>query len=160
MLGSWTLHDLEEALTMSAWTHRVADDLDRRGLAVVGQAVRRSRAEVWTAIGLVGVPFALAAAAGARTAGRSALYQGALLGYGLHAISHIGGTIASRSYTPGVATSPVLVAGFSIAAAAELFERRVPMHPAATAVAMVLGAWVPASHVIARRALRRIRVRH
>ncbi|GEK79467.1 HXXEE domain-containing protein [Agrococcus baldri] len=159
LLGAWTLHDLEEAVTMPGWTQRVADDLDLRGLAVVGHLVRRTRTEVWTAIALVGVPFAVAAAEGARTGGRSALYQGALLGYGLHAISHIGGTVTARAYTPGLVTTPVLVAGFSIATAAELVQRRVPLHPATTAVAMALGACVPLSHVIARRILRhRIRL--
>lgn len=140
---------------MPGWTQRVADDLDRRGLAVVGQLVRRSRPEVWMAIALVGVPFAVAAAEGARTAGRSPLYQGALLGYGLHAVSHIGGSIAARGYTPGVATTPGLVAGFTVIAGAELARRRVPPHPASTAVALALAAWVPLAHVIARRALRR-----
>lgn len=139
---------------MPGWTQRVADDLDLRGLAVVGHLVRRTRAEVWTAIGLVGVPFAVAAAEGARTEGRSALYQGALLGYGLHAISHVGGTVAARSYTPGLATTPALVAGFAVAAITELVQRRVPPHPAATAVAVAIGAWVPLSHVLARRMLR------
>ncbi|WP_084154871.1 HXXEE domain-containing protein [Agrococcus lahaulensis] len=151
LLGAWSLHDLEEGVTMPGWTARTAEALDRRGLAAVGRLVRRSRAEVWTAIGLVCVPFAIAAAEGARTAGRSALYQGALLGYGLHAITHVGSSIAWRGYTPGVATAPVLVAGFSIAAAGELLRRRVPLRPAATGIAVALGAWVPLAHVVARR---------
>jgi hypothetical protein len=154
LLGAWSLHDLEEAITMPGWTQRAADELDRQGLAVYGRVVRRSRAEVWTAIGLVGIPFALAAADGARTGGRSALYQGALLGYGLHALPHIGASIARRGYTPGVATAPLLVAGFSVLAAGELLRRRVPFHAAAGAVTIVLGAWVPLSHGIARRAVR------
>lgn len=154
LLGAWTLHDIEEAITMPGWTQQVADDLDRRGLAVIGQHVRRSRAEVWSAIALVGVPFAVAAAVGERTAGRSALYQGALLGYGLHAISHLGSSIATRSYTPGLVTAPAAVAGFSVLAAIELFRRRVPMHPASSAVALALSAWVPLSHVVSRRVLR------
>ncbi|MCR8671938.1 HXXEE domain-containing protein, partial [Agrococcus sp. HG114] len=122
LLGAWALHDLEEGLTMPGWTARVADGLDRRGLAAVGRVVRRSPAEVWTAIGLVGLPFAAAAAEGARTRGRSALFQGALLGYGLHAITHVGSAVVGRAYTPGLATTPVLVAGFSIAAAGELLR--------------------------------------
>jgi len=40
------------------------------------------------------------------------------------------------------------------AAGAELLARRVPAHPWASATAVLLGAWVPASHVIARRLLR------
>ncbi len=139
---------------MPGWTQRAADAFDRQGLAVYARIVRRSREEIWTAIGLVGIPFALAAADGARTGGRSALYQGALLGYGLHAITHIGASVARRGYTPGVATTPLLVAGFSLAAAGELLRQRVPFHPAAGAVTILLGAWVPVSHAVARRAAR------
>lgn len=139
---------------MPGWTQRIADDLDRRGLAVVGHLLRRTPGEVVTAIALVGVPFAVAAAEGARTAGRSALYQAALLGYGLHAISHLGGSIAARGYTPGIVTTPVAVVGFSVAAAAELIARRVRMRSAAAPLALVLGAWVPVTHVLARRILR------
>lgn len=144
---------------MPGWTQRAADELDRQGLAVYGRLLRRSRGEIWTAIGLVGIPFAVAAALGARSGGRSAVYQGALLGYGLHALPHLGASIALRGYTPGVATTPLLVAGFSLAAAGELLRQRVPLRPAAGALTIALGAWVPVSHALARRAARARRAR-
>ncbi|MFE2147875.1 HXXEE domain-containing protein, partial [Streptomyces sp. NPDC059456] len=49
-----------------------------------------------------------------RTGGRSAFYQAALNGFGLHGLVHLGQAAATRGYTPGVVTSPLLVVPFTL----------------------------------------------
>jgi hypothetical protein len=62
----------------------------------------------------MGTVVATAAAHGAHTGGRSRLYQAALAGFGLHATTHIGRSVALRRYTPGMVTAPLVVAPFSL----------------------------------------------
>jgi Protein of unknown function with HXXEE motif len=103
---AWAAHDLEEALTMPAWSRRLAPRL-RWGREL-------SPDHVAVAIGLMGVLVAAAAAAGARSGGRSRLYQAALVGFGWHAAGHVLAAAAFRGYVPGLVTSPLVAAPFSI----------------------------------------------
>lgn len=117
LFAAWAVHDLEELVTMPGWADRARPRLRRRlpwvpervwsGLAVSPEHAR-------AAIGSMGVLIAGAAIAGARTNGRSAFYQCTLLAFGGHSVSHLALSAATRGYTPGVVTAPVLVAPFSL----------------------------------------------
>jgi Protein of unknown function with HXXEE motif len=116
LLAAWVVHDFEEWLTMPGFTVRAAERAQRRLPSVPAgfwSLVRMSRVRVTAAILAVGVLIAVAAGYGAHTGGRSALYQAVLVGFGLHAIVHVGQSVAFRGYTPGVVTAVVVVAPFS-----------------------------------------------
>lgn len=110
LLVAWTVHDLEELATMPRESRRTLDrlpqwvplpeDLRVRGL---------SRREVALAIGCVGSVMAGASLAGLRTRGRSPLFRGAVLAFGLHGAGHLAASLGARGYTTGVATVPVVV---------------------------------------------------
>ncbi len=62
----------------------------------------------------MGTVMAAAAAAGARSGGRSGFYQAVLAGFGWHAVGHLAQAAAVGGYAPGVVTAPVIVAPFSV----------------------------------------------
>jgi hypothetical protein len=110
LFAAWACHDLEELFTMRETSRVVAarmpdwvpmpDDVRRDGF---------SQQHVNLSISLVGAYLAGVCAVGVRSQGRSPLFRSALLGFGLHGFGHIGGTVALRRYTTGVATSPTIV---------------------------------------------------
>ena len=118
LLAAWIVHDVEELVTTPSWTR----GMHRRHPAFPEVDLVHSA----TAIGVVGLVVAAAAADGARTRGRSAFFQSALMGFGVHSISHIGASAVLRGYTPGFFTAPVLVAPFSWWAWRELRRAGVP----------------------------------
>ena len=83
-------------------------------------------AQAAVAVGLVGTVMAAAAAAGARSGGRSGLYQAVLAGFGWHAVGHLVQAVAMGGYAPGVVTAPVVVAPFSLWAWRRLRTAGVP----------------------------------
>jgi hypothetical protein len=116
LLGAWVVHDAEELLTMPAWSAARVPDLRRRHPAVperVWRVMSADRAEAAASIGVVGVLVAGAAAAGAATGGRSPFYQAVLVGFGVHAVSHVAFSVLARAYTPGVVTAVGVVAPFA-----------------------------------------------
>jgi Protein of unknown function with HXXEE motif len=110
LFAAWACHDLEELFTGRETSRLVAarmpdwvpipDDVRQDGL---------SQQHVNLSISLVGAYLAGVCAVGVRSRGRSRLFRSALLGFGLHGFGHIGGTVALRQYTTGVATSPTIV---------------------------------------------------
>lgn len=114
LLLAWTVHDAEELLTMSRFSRN-----SPKWLPEVSQA------HVSTAIALMGGLVAAASAAGARTGGRSGLYQTVLVGFGLHSVTHVVQAVALRRYTPGLVTAPLVVAPFSLWALRTLREHEV-----------------------------------
>lgn len=117
LLGAWTLHDLEELVMIPGWSRRARPRLERVLPWVpsrVWDSLDVSPRHNATAIGLVGLIVAAAAADGARTNGRSGFYQTTLLAFGAHSLAHIGHAVATRGYTPGVVTAPLVVAPFSL----------------------------------------------
>jgi len=110
LFAAWACHDLEELFTMRETSRVVAarmpdwvpipDDVRQDGL---------SQQHVNLGISLMGAYFAGVSAVGVRSQGRSRLFRGALLAFGLHGFGHIGVTAALRQYTTGVATSPTIV---------------------------------------------------
>ena len=114
---AWLVHDLEELFTMPHWGRRNAVRLRRMYPRVperVWSALDPSPVQVAVAIGLVGLVVLGAAVDGARTGGRSAYFQVALLAFGLLAIVHLGQSALARGYTPGVVTAVLVVAPFSV----------------------------------------------
>lgn len=105
LFAAWLVHDLEELLTMAAWTRRMAHRMP--------WGPQMSQAHVNVGITLMGVVVAAASLAGARSGGRAGFYQAALAGFGWHAAGHVLSAVALREYTPGLVTSPLLVAPFS-----------------------------------------------
>ncbi|MEU6890396.1 HXXEE domain-containing protein [Streptomyces sp. NPDC046557] len=155
---AWAAHDLEEVVTMARWSRTRVPALRAR--------LPRVPARVWapftdvdgrefaTAVGLVGLVVAAAAADGQRTGGRSAFYQASLNGFGLHGLVHLAQSAATRGYTPGVVTSPLIVIPFTLWARGRLRRAGVLRPGRARDVAFGLGlagAATAAAHAVARR---------
>ncbi|GAA3384782.1 HXXEE domain-containing protein [Cryptosporangium minutisporangium] len=160
LFAAWLVHDVEEAATMSRWAQRARPELAARFPAVPERAWRVldvTPAQAGIAIGSVGVVMAAAAADGARTGGRSGFYQAALVGFGLHALSHLGASAAARGYTPGVVTTPLVVAPFSIWAWRKLGAAGVPRKggPSTWWAVAALPLTVGGGHALARWVTRR-----
>lgn len=124
---AWLAHDIEELFTMR--------DTSRRLFRVLPESVplpadwRENgvpQSEITLAITTMGLLMAAASADGYRTGGRSAFYQTALLGFGLHGIGHLGMAAAMRGYAAGVATAPTVVIPFWLWATRHLDSKGVP----------------------------------
>ncbi|MFF4105602.1 HXXEE domain-containing protein [Streptomyces sp. NPDC001903] len=118
LLAAWAVHDLEEVATVGRWSRTRVPALRERHPRVpdrvwdvLGSTDGRQFAR---AVGVMGVIVAAAAADGHRTGGRSAFYQTSLNAFGLHGLVHLGQAAATRGYTPGVVTSPLLVVPFTL----------------------------------------------
>ncbi|MER6977927.1 HXXEE domain-containing protein [Streptomyces carpinensis] len=160
LLAAWALHDVEELAMLPGWLRRNTPVLRER-FPVVPEAVWRRAGsmegrEFAVAVGLVGAVVATVSAAGHATGGRSAVYQTALNGFGLHGLVHLAQAAAVRGYTPGAATSPVLVVPFTLWARGRLRRAGVLRPTRPRDVALGLGfaaATAVASHAVARRVL-------
>lgn len=164
LLAAWALHDAEELATLPRWLRSNAPKLRRRFPAVPEGVWQRAESldgrEFALAVGLVGTAVAAASAAGLATGGRSAVYQTALNGFGLHGLVHLAQSAAVRGYTPGAATSPLLVVPFTLWARGRLRRAGVLRPARPREVALGLGfaaAATVASHAVARRVLGRER---
>ncbi|SDN08459.1 HXXEE domain-containing protein [Allokutzneria albata] len=149
LLAAWLVHDAEELLTMAEFSRD-----DDTWLPEVDQA------HVSTAIGLMSAVIATAAAAGARTGGRSPLFQTVLTGFGLHSLTHLAQSALLRRYTPGLLTAPLVVAPYSLWALKRLRDKGIPLKARARSFAwfpVVLGGAHGAAAVLTRsvRAWRR-----
>ncbi|WP_329026083.1 HXXEE domain-containing protein [Streptomyces sp. NBC_00690] len=160
LFAAWTLHEAEEAAVMARWLRQNLPRLQERFPRVRQETWDRLRDDmtpgrVRTAIGLMGLVMAAAAADGHRTGGRSRLYQAALAGYGWHGLIHLGQSLALRGYTPGVATAPVVVLPFSLWAWRELLRSDVPhdLGRASAAAAVLFPVGLATAHVVAKAVL-------
>ncbi|MDQ8701642.1 HXXEE domain-containing protein [Streptomyces sp. LHD-70] len=160
LFAAWLVHDLEELATVPRWTRTRIPELRRRFPQVPERLWRsmegmRGR-EFAVAMAGVGLVVASAAADGHRTGGRSAYYQSVLDGFGLHGLVHLAQAAAARGYTPGSATSPLLVVPFTLWARGRLRRAGVLRPTTAKDAALSLGlAGVAAvgAHAAARRVL-------
>jgi uncharacterized protein with HXXEE motif len=156
---AWAVHDLEELLTVAAWSGRLAARLRRQpGVpAWLSERVAMPQRQVTVAIGLVGLVTAAASVAGARSGGRSAFYRAMLAGFGWHAVTHVAPAAALRSYTPGLVTTPLVVVPFSLWAWRRLWAAGVTggaSRPPASSLALlppVLLAAHGAAHLLTAR---------
>ncbi|MFI2433089.1 HXXEE domain-containing protein [Streptomyces sp. NPDC018693] len=164
LLAAWAAHDAEEVVLVPRWTRSRVPELRERFPQVPDRIWRRLESiderEFATAVAGMAVVVAAAAADGYRTGGRSAFYQGALNGFGLHALVHLGQAAVVRGYTPGSATSPLVVIPFTLWARGRL-RRAGVLHPTrprdiVQGLALTAAATV-GTHVMARRAVGRNR---
>lgn len=156
LLAAWAIHDAEEFATMGDWMKRARPGLRKRFPRVPERVWDRldvHPAQARVAIGAMGIVVAAAAARGARTGGHSRFYQAALVGFGLHAATHVAQSVAVRGYTPGVVTAPIVVAPFSLWAWRRLGRADVPRNgrTALTGAALLLPAALVGCHTLARR---------
>ncbi|MFC7307085.1 HXXEE domain-containing protein [Streptomyces monticola] len=164
LLGAWALHDAEEVALVPPWAHARVPELRERFPRVPGRIWRQlesvDRREFTLAVAGMGVVVAAAAADGHRTGGRSAFYQSALNGFGLHGLVHLAQAAAVRRYTPGSVTSPLVVIPFTLWARGRLRDAGVlrPTRPRDAVQGLALAAAATAgAHVVARRLVRRVR---
>lgn len=150
LFAAWMAHDLEELATMSDNSRTLMTRLP--GWLPVPASVRdRGFTNRYVASGVTAVGLAVAAAAmrGYRTQGRSAFYQNALLGFGLHGLGHIGISLLTRGYTSGVATSPTIVIPFWLWATRALNQAGVPNRRSIPAASALAGGSIAGGHLVA-----------
>lgn len=155
---AWALHDAEEVAFGPRWVRANVPALRKRFPQVperVWRAVEGvTEREFAAAVAVMATVVAAAAARGHRTGGRSAFFQAALDGFGLHGLLHLAQAAAARGYTPGSATSPVLVVPFTLWARGRLRRagRLRPTTPGGVARGAVAAAGATVvSHAVARR---------
>ncbi|MFE0650736.1 HXXEE domain-containing protein [Streptomyces sp. NPDC059534] len=155
---AWAVHDAEELARGPRWLRENLPGLRER-FPEVPEAVWRAaegvdEREFAAAVGVMAVIVAAAAAAGARSGGRSAFYQGAVTGFGLHGLVHLAQAAAVRDVTPGSVTSPLVVIPFSLWARGRLRRagvlRPVRLGGVVAGLAFAAGATV-VSHAVGRR---------
>ncbi|MFH8752669.1 HXXEE domain-containing protein [Streptomyces rimosus] len=162
LLAAWALHDAEEVALGPRWIQDHLPELRKR---FPGAPERLWRAlegvdqrEFTVAVGAMAVIVAAASVRGHRTGGRSAFFQGAVDGFGLHGLMHLAQAAAVRGYTPGSATSPFIVVPYALWARGRL-RRAGRLRPTdARGVGSGLaaaGAATVVSHLVARRLVRR-----
>ncbi|GAA3127160.1 HXXEE domain-containing protein [Streptomyces echinatus] len=124
LLAAWAVHDTEEVVMVPRWVRTQVPELRKRFPRVPEPVWRglegADRREFSTAVALMAVVVGAAAAEGRRTGGRSAVYQTALNGFGAHGLVHLAQAAAVRGYTPGSATTPLVVLPFTLWARARL----------------------------------------
>jgi hypothetical protein len=140
LFATWALSDLEELWTMSRSSRQV---LPRLPAALpIPDRVRRngvSQRHVNAGIATMGLVMGAAAVAGVRSGGRSPLFRGALLGFGVHGFGHLAMTAAARRYVSGAVTAPTMVIPYWLWARRELARERIPEADAATVAVAVAG---------------------
>ncbi|MCT7355423.1 HXXEE domain-containing protein [Streptomyces sp. 15-116A] len=156
LLAAWAVHDAEELVTVPGWLRRHVPELRARYPAVPSSVWRRAeavdRGEFAAAVGVMGAVVA-ASAAGRLSGGRSAFYQAAVDGFGLHGLVHMAQAVAFRGYTPGSVTSPLVVVPYALWARTRLRRAGVLRPARARDLAVGLAvAWVATvgAHAVAR----------
>ncbi|MFE7599005.1 HXXEE domain-containing protein [Streptomyces sp. NPDC057494] len=155
---AWAVHDAEELARGPRWLRENLPGLRERfpevPEAVWRAAGRIDEREFAAAVGVMAVIVAAAAAAGVRSGGRSAFYQGAVTGFGLHGLVHLAQAAAVRDVTPGSVTSPLVVIPFSLWARGRLRRagvlRPVRLGGVVAGLAVAAGATV-VSHAVGSR---------
>lgn len=121
LFAAWAISDLEEVWTMSRTSKAVLSRLPRA--VPVPDSLRRdgiSQRHFLAAFGAMGLVMGTAATLGVRSGGRSPVFRGALLGFGVHGFGHLASAAALRRYTSGSVTAPTMVIPFWLWARREL----------------------------------------
>lgn len=157
---AWAAHDAEEYVTMASssrdllaripeWVPLPAD-LRERGF---------SQAHVNLSLALTAAAVAGSAMAELRSNGGSPWFRGGALAFGVHGFGHLAASLATRGYTTGVVTAPLIVLPYWWWARRVLRRRGLECADAATtAVALAALPLTAGVHVIADRALRLFRL--
>jgi hypothetical protein len=142
LLATWAVSDIEELCTMHRSSQQVLARLPER--VPVPARLRRTgvpQSQFLAVFGLMGVVMGTATGLGIRSGGRSALFRGVLLGFGLHGFGHLALAAAARQYVSGAVTAPTMVIPFWLWARREL--RREGIAGPDPRVAAVAAAGVP-----------------
>ena len=150
LFAAWLAHDLEELATLSDNSRMLVTRLPS-SLPVPASVRDHGFTDryVASAIAAVGLVIAAAAVRGYRTEGRSAFYQNALLGFGLHGFGHIGMSLLTLDYVSGVATSPTIVIPFWLWATQALDQAGVPNRRSIPAAIALAGGVIAGGHLVA-----------
>jgi hypothetical protein len=150
LFAAWVTHDLEELATMSGNSRILITRLPA-WLPMPASAREQGLTRRYIARGVAAVGLVVAAAAvhGYRTQGRSAFYQNALLGFGLHGLGHLGISLLTRSYASGVATSPTIVLPFWLWATRALNQAGVPNRRSVPAAIGLAAGSIAVGHLAA-----------
>ncbi|MFE3771848.1 MULTISPECIES: HXXEE domain-containing protein [unclassified Streptomyces] len=158
LFAAWALHDAEEVAFGPRWVRENVPVLRKRFPQVPERVWRAlegvTEREFAAAVAVMAAIVATAAARGYRTGGRSAFFQATLDGFGLHGLLHLAQAATARGYTPGSATSPVLVIPFTLWARGRLRRagRLRPTTPGSAVRGIAAAAAATAvSHLVARR---------
>ncbi|GAA2673189.1 MULTISPECIES: HXXEE domain-containing protein [Actinoplanes] len=121
LFGTWALSDLEELWTMSRSSRYLLPRLPA-ALPVPARLRRDGLSQRHVALGIaaMGLLIGAAAAEGVRSQGRSPIFRGVLLAYGLHGFGHLGMAAVAGRYVSGAATAPVIVIPYWLWARREL----------------------------------------
>ncbi|GHE07958.1 HXXEE domain-containing protein [Streptomyces alanosinicus] len=162
LLAAWALHDTEEVVMVPRWVRTHVPELRRRFPQVPETVWRRLESvdarEFTTAVAAMAVLLAAVCADGQRTGGRSAVYQTALNAFGLHGLVHLAQAATMRGYTPGSATTPLVVLPFTVWARGRLRRSGVLRRTRPRDLAQGLGfaaVAAVATHALAQGPLRR-----
>jgi hypothetical protein len=129
---AFALHDLEELLSAGRWGRTAPARIRRRfprapERLVEMAAVTTPRMAV--AVGVAGVGVAITTGSALRDLdGELAPLPAALAAYTAHGVTHLAQSAVLRSYTPGVATVPLVIAPYSVWAWRALRRAGVPIH--------------------------------
>ncbi len=121
LFATWALSDVEELCTMRRSSREVLprlpeffpipDELRRAGI---------SRQHLLTGMAVMASVMGAAAADGVRSGGRSPVFRGVLLAFGLHGFGHLAMAGAARQYVSGLLTAPTIVIPYWLWAREEL----------------------------------------
>jgi len=152
LFAAWAVHDVEELITYRETVRRIVPRLP--SWVPVPEDIRRDgirQGQVTTAIGMMSIFMGAAAVDGVRSQGRGWLFQTVLRGFGWHGIGHLAASALARSYTTGVATTPVVVLPYWLWARRVLTRSGVPAHAGSTAPVLLMYPLFAAVHALARR---------
>ena len=103
---AWCINDAEELVTLADSSRLVAERAP--AFLPLPEAFRRggfSKKHTYHGIATMGVLVGTASLAGYVTHGRSPLFRGALVAFGVHGCTHVASALAMRKYTSGVVTA-------------------------------------------------------
>jgi hypothetical protein len=150
LFAAWLTHDLEELATMSDNSRTLITRLpDWVPMPTPAREQGLTSRYVACGVATVGLVVAAAAAQGYRTHGRSAFYQNALLGFGLHGLGHLGTSLLTGGYASGAATSPTIVLPFWLWATRALNQAGVPNRRSVPAAIALTAGSIAAGHLVA-----------
>lgn len=106
LFAAWCINDAEELRTLPATSRLVAERAP--AFLPLPEAFRKggfSKKHTYRGIATMGALVGAASISGYITHGRSPLFRGALLAFGVHGYGHVASSLAMRNYTSGVVTA-------------------------------------------------------
>jgi hypothetical protein len=125
---AWLSNDIEELATMvdtSEQFEALFAESQIPAIKKLAPFARRTQRETNLEIAAVGLAMLIASVLGARTDGRSKVFQSALNGLQAHVASHVGLSVVLRGYSSGVVTAVLSVLPYTVWARRRLRERGV-----------------------------------